>query len=116
MDRDTVEEIKRHFGIVAEGLRGDVQAVAEGLALLTDRVGGVDTRLEGVETRLEGVETRLDGLDMRLEAFQQETRREFGETQAMIRLSYSELDRRLRDVEGEVGQLKARLERLESRG
>lgn len=33
----------------------------------------------------------------------------------MIRLSYSELERRLRDVETDVGQLRVRLERLESR-
>jgi hypothetical protein len=30
MDRETVEEIKRHFGAVAEQLRSDVRAVAEG--------------------------------------------------------------------------------------
>jgi hypothetical protein len=42
-------------------------------------------------------------------------RREFVETQSMIRLSYSELDRRLRDLETDVGQLKGRLERLEAR-
>jgi hypothetical protein len=78
MDRETVEEIKRYFGIVAEDLRADTRATAEGLALLTDKVGGLETRFE---------------------ALQHEVRREFAETQAMIRLSYSELDRRLRDVE-----------------
>lgn len=30
MDAETVEEIKRHFGIVAEGLRSEIRAVAEG--------------------------------------------------------------------------------------
>jgi hypothetical protein len=30
MDRETVEEIKRHFGVVAEDLRGDIRALAEG--------------------------------------------------------------------------------------
>ena len=30
MDRETVDEIKRHFGIVAEDLRSDIRAVAEG--------------------------------------------------------------------------------------
>ena len=36
MDRETVEEIKRHFGVVAEGLRADVRAVAEGQQALRE--------------------------------------------------------------------------------
>jgi hypothetical protein len=32
MDRDTVEEIKRHFSIVVEEVRSDVQAVAEAVS------------------------------------------------------------------------------------
>ena len=36
MDAETVEEIKRHFGIVAVGVRADVQAVAEGLSAHRD--------------------------------------------------------------------------------
>ena len=73
MDRETVEEIKRHFGVVAEGVRGDVQAVAEGVELLSERVESLTERVASLETRFEG--------------FQQEVRREFAETQAMIRLS-----------------------------
>ena len=38
MDPEAVDEIKRHFGVVAEGLRADVQAVAEGVQQLGDRV------------------------------------------------------------------------------
>ena len=38
MDPEAVDEIKRHFGVVAEGLRADVQAVAEGVQRLGDRL------------------------------------------------------------------------------
>jgi hypothetical protein len=66
MDRETVEEIKRHFGVVAEGVRSDVKAVAEGQSFTNER-------LDGLEQRFDGLEQRLDG--------------GFGEIQSMIRLS-----------------------------
>ena len=53
MDRETVDEIKRHFGVVAEDVRSDVKAVAEGVALLTERIDGIDGRLDRLETRVE---------------------------------------------------------------
>lgn len=102
MDREVIEEIKRHFGIAAEEIRGDVRGVAEGVDLLTQHV--------------EALEGRFEAFEGRFERFQQDVRREFAETQAMIRLSYSELDRRMRDLETDVGQLKARLDRLEAHG
>jgi uncharacterized protein YceH (UPF0502 family) len=87
MDRETVEEIKRHFGVVAEDLRDEIRAVAEGQQ---------DLRRE------------LDG-------FRGEVTREFEETRALIRLSYGELDRRVRGLESEVADLRTRLERVEAR-
>jgi hypothetical protein len=66
MDREAIEEIKRHFGVVAEGVRSDVKAVAEGQSLTSER-------LDRLEQRFDGLEQRLD--------------RGFGELQSMIRLS-----------------------------
>ena len=88
MDRETVDEIKRHFGVVAEGVRGDVRAVAEGLGALRD--------------------------EMRREfaAVRSEAAREFEETRSLIRLSYGELDRRVTGLETEVADPRARLERV----
>ena len=87
MDRETVDEVKRHFGIVAEDLRSDIRAVAEGQQNL-----------------------RRD-----VESFRVDVAREFDETRALIRLSYGELDRRVRGLEGEVTELRTRVERLEER-
>ena len=95
MDRETVEEIKRHFGVVAEGVRSDVKAVAEGQSFTNER-------LDRLEQRFDGLEQRLD--------------RGFGELQSMIRLSYAEIDRRFGVLESEMSDLRARVERLESRG
>ena len=84
MDRETVDEIKRHFGVVAEELRSDIRAVAEGQS----------------EMRRE------------MDAFRADVAREFEETRALLRLSYGELDRRVTGLETEVADPRARLERV----
>ena len=78
MDQEGVDDIKRHFDVVVEGVRSDVQAVAEGVSLLAEQV--------------RSLETRFDGL-------QQEVQAGFTETRALMRVSYSELDRRLRKLD-----------------
>ncbi|HVF60793.1 MAG TPA: hypothetical protein VNJ70_13380 [Thermoanaerobaculia bacterium] len=80
-----VEENRRHFEVVAEGLRADVQLVAEG-------VGGVHAEMQ---------------------QFRREVAEEFTEVRSMIRLSYTELDRRLCALEETLLSLQARVERLE---
>lgn len=87
MDRETAEEIKRHFNVVAENLRSEIRTVAEGFV-------GTNERLDRIESRME---------------------EEFNEVKAMIRLSFGELDRRIRTLESDVSSLRARLERLEAR-
>lgn len=91
MDANAVEEIKRHFGVVAEGLRSGIRAVAEGQQALREELTG-----------------RIDGLEHKL-------RTQFEEVKAMIRFSYAELDRRIRALETDVDGLRARLERVEAR-
>jgi archaellum component FlaC len=66
MDTETVEEVKRHFNVVAEGLRADIRVVIEGVSANTDRLERVEVRLDRVEGRLTGVEGRLTGVEGRL--------------------------------------------------
>ena len=73
MESGEVVEIKRHFGVVAEGLQSQIRLVAESVSAL----GG------------------------RFDVFRQEMREEFDSTRVMIRSTYSELDQRLRLLEGE---------------
>lgn len=87
MDSTEVSEIKRHFGVVADALRTEIRQVAEAVSAVDSRLG----------------------------AFRDEVAREFEETRAMIRLSYSELDRRLRTLENGYVSLESRVERLEAR-
>ena len=69
------EETRRHFDVVAEGMRADVRLVAEGVVSLGERVGRV-----GENLRQEIRETRRD-------------------LTALITVSYTDLDRRVRRLE-----------------
>ena len=66
MDRETAEEITRHFNVVAESLRSEIRTVAEGFVSTNERLDRIETRIS----------------------------ERFGELVAMIRLSFGELERR----------------------
>jgi hypothetical protein len=98
---ETAERIaadNRHFfGAGADGLRGEVKLVAEGVAVTREVLAR-----ESAEMR-------------------EEMRRGFAETQAMVKFSHAELDRRVRALEESqrtteqtLADVQARLERLES--
>jgi hypothetical protein len=68
MDRETTDEIKRHFNVAAEGLRSEIRTVAEGVGANTER---------------------LDRLEDRLDRFESRIVEEISEVKAMIRLSFA---------------------------
>lgn len=78
---------------MAEGLDGKIETVAEGVMNLGERLARLD---EKVDRKFE------------------EVTHQFSETRAMIKFSYAELDQRLRSVEGELSDLRQRVDRLES--
>jgi predicted RNase H-like nuclease (RuvC/YqgF family) len=86
VEREQVEEIKRHFGVVAEALRSDLRQVAEGRSVIRHEI----------------------------QELRREVRDEFGEMRALLRLSFSQLDQRISSLETELATLKSRIERLES--
>jgi hypothetical protein len=71
MDRETSGEIKRHFDVVAEGLRSHIRLVAEGVT----------------------------GLDEKLTLEFQRVREEIGEVKSLLQASYGDLGRRVRALE-----------------
>lgn len=91
MNNEQMEEIKRHFGVVAEGLEHKIQLVAEGVTNLDEK------------------------LDREMDSLRHEMRTEFAEVKSMIKFSYTELDRRIRVLEEDSLALKTRVARLESR-
>ncbi|MBZ5590493.1 MAG: hypothetical protein LAO05_18230 [Acidobacteriia bacterium] len=100
MTRDEMDEIKRHFDVVADGLGTRIGVIAGGHQLLAEGQAKIAERLEGVEQRLGGVEQRIDRLE--------------SEIKAMLRLSFVELERRVLDLEAIVVKLVKRVDRLET--
>ncbi|TKB75077.1 MAG: hypothetical protein E8D46_04080 [Nitrospira sp.] len=86
MNDAQVEEIKRHFGVVSEALRSDIRQIAEGHS----------------------------GIRRELQELRDEFRDEFKELRALIRLSFSQLDQRIRTLETDISTLKARMDRIET--
>jgi len=70
MDSETVEEIKRHFGVIAEDLRSDIRGVAEGQVLLTTRIDALEGKVDGlsqiVQLTYSEVTGRLNDHEVRL--------------------------------------------------
>ena len=67
MDRETAEDIKRHFDVVGESLRSDIRTVAEGFASTSERLDRIESAMS----------------------------EKFSELEVMIRLSFGELARRI---------------------
>jgi hypothetical protein len=82
-------DTRRHFEVLTEGTRKDVQLVAESVMLLREKLDQTATSLDA----------KID--------------RTAAETQAMIKFSHVEIDRRMRTLEDAVADLQARVERLE---
>ena len=86
MSNEEMEEIKRHFGVVAKSVRSDIQLIAEGHAVLRHE----------------------------LQRQREEMRDEFEETRSLMKLSLTHLDQRIHSPESDVSSLKSHVDRLES--
>ena len=86
MNTEDMEQLKRHFSVVAEGLRHDLQHVAEGHQVILAQV----------------------------QQFREDVKEEFKEVRALLKFSFAELDHRIQSLETDVGVLKTRLDRLEA--
>ncbi len=84
------ETTRRHFDVVAEANKHETQLVAEAVTLTREALDREATDIRG------------------------EVRRTASETQAMIKFSHVELDRRVRTLEEAVSDLQTRVERLET--
>lgn len=60
--RAGVADVRHYTGVVAEDLRSDIRAVAEGVPLANERIDDVDLKVDGLTTRVDALTTRVDGL------------------------------------------------------
>ncbi len=78
------DEIVQQFHIISEGLIDQIKLLAEGHS--------------GIIQRLDRVETRFDKME-------EENKREHLETRALIKISFSQLDRRISDLESQMKEV-----------
>jgi polyhydroxyalkanoate synthesis regulator phasin len=85
------EEIVDQFHVISEGVISQVKLVAEGVMNLDEKF------------------TR------EISGFRKENEQAHQEIMAMIKFSYAELDRRVSTLEGEIQELKRRVDQIERR-
>ena len=115
MSREDHEETRRHFDVVAEGLRSDMRFLAEGLAMTNETLerfraefgtfrADTGRNFAGAHAELATFKAETGrnfaGAHAELAAFKAETGRNFADVHAELRTSHSEVDRRLKAVEG----------------
>ena len=61
------DEIKRHFGVVVEGLEDQIKLIAEGHMDTTRRLDSIDNRMDKMDGRFDGIDNRLDKMDGRFD-------------------------------------------------
>ncbi len=101
MTPEEAEDIKRHFNVVAEGLRSEIRLVAEGHAGLDQKIDGVRRELqefrsearselrvvaEGLRSEIRLVAKGHAVLDQRIDGVRRELEKFRGEARSEIRL------------------------------
>ncbi|HEX9285971.1 MAG TPA: hypothetical protein VF999_01770 [Thermoanaerobaculia bacterium] len=114
MDSETAEDIKRHFDFAAEGLRTGFAELRTEFGTLRIEVGGLRTEIadvkrhadviaEGLRSDIRTVVEGVAGLDQKFTLefvrVRDEIREQIGEVKSLLRVSYSDLDRRLHSLE-----------------
>jgi hypothetical protein len=107
MDRETAEDIKRHFDVVAEGLRSEMHDLAGGLRSeirvvdekvdrrFVDLKRHFDVVGESLRSDIRTVAEGFVSTNERLDRIESAMSERFGELEGMIRLSFGELARRI---------------------
>jgi hypothetical protein len=100
MDRETADEIKRNLTVFGEGLRTEIQDLRTEFQELRTENRTVrrhfDVVGEGLRAEIRIVAEGLQGLREETATEFKAVRDEISETRAMIRLSFADLDRRIR--------------------
>jgi len=114
MESHEVEEIKRHFDVIAEGLRGDIKTIAEGHSILNRKLDGVQKEIttlreenakehkelhqEITTLREENAEEHKE-LHREIDNLRGENTEEHKEILSELKLSYAELNHRVSTLE-----------------
>lgn len=102
------EQTRRQFALMAEETRRHSEGVAEETRRHFDVVA--EDLKHQIQLTMEGVIANRGAIDQ----LRDQMKEEFVELASMIRISYAQLDRRLRTLEEIVSSLLTRVDRLES--
>ena len=136
MESEVIEEIKRHFDVVAESLRGDIKTIAEGHIILNRKIDefrdgnekdhqemrkemwhavkGLSRENEKAHQQMrEENEKAHQEIHQEISDLREENEKAHQEILSAIKFSYAELDRRLIILEDKYVNLNTRLKKLE---
>jgi hypothetical protein len=104
MDSEATQEIKRHFDVVAESLRAEVRDLRQDLqAGIQDVRRHSDVIAEILRSEIRIVAEGVTGLDQKFTREFRNVREEFreaiSEVKSLLRLSFGDLDQRVRTLE-----------------
>ena len=122
MEDKQVEEIKRHFDLVAGGLKDEIKLVAEGHILLNEKIGRaadnlnekIDTAESNLQSEIKVVAGGQDKISQDVRIFRKEVDGEFGEIKSAIKFSYNRPDQRITSLENKYEEMDQRLRHPEA--
>jgi peptidoglycan hydrolase CwlO-like protein len=91
--RQYFDQTRRHFDTVAEEDRHTTQLLAENISHLNKKVDSIGQQVSSLDEKVVTLDQKIDATNARIE-------QTAVETQAMIKVSYDDLDRRVRILEG----------------
>ena len=134
-EKELLTFLERRFGDLSNQIAESRHENQQRFGQIDDRFGQIDARLDRIDARVEQVETEVRhahvqieslrgdirlvaegvlGVSDRLESHRLETAREFEETRALLRLSYAQIEQRVKRLETRTVEFDARLMALES--
>jgi|PersoiStandDraft_1058852.scaffolds.fasta_scaffold162869_2 hypothetical protein len=101
MTHEEMEEVKRHFGVVADGLRSDIRLVAEGHAALDLKFDTMRQEVSALDLKFDTMRGGVSALDLKLDTvrqgvsvfreefleFRKDVQGEFRDLRALVRFS-----------------------------
>ena len=100
MESREVEEIKRHFDVVAESLRSDIKAVAEGHSVLNRKIDNLRKELSALrEENAKEHKAMMEWAEKEHQKMMEENRKEHQEIISKLDFSYTDLHRRMSILE-----------------
>lgn len=87
MTHEEMEEVKRHFGVVANGLRSDIRLVAEGHAALDLKFDTMRQEVSALDLKLDTVRQGVSVFREEFLEFRKDVQGEFRDLRALVRFS-----------------------------